>query len=65
MTTVEVSGNLITGQNPMSSKSIGLAIVKELEKKRKIMHQIVWPKGFISGYADNFVSNEMIIRPCL
>ena len=32
---VEVSGNLITGQNPMSSKSIGLAIVKELEKSGK------------------------------
>ena len=32
---VEVSGNLITGQNPMSSKSVGLAIVKELEKRGK------------------------------
>lgn len=26
------------------------------------MHQIVWPKGFIPGFADNFVSNEMIIK---
>ena len=26
------------------------------------MHQIVWPKGFVPGFADNFVSNEMIIK---
>ena len=26
------------------------------------MHQIAWSKGFISGYTDNLVSNEMIIK---
>ena len=26
------------------------------------MNSIVWPKDYIPGYADNFVSNEMIIK---
>lgn len=26
------------------------------------MHSIVWPKGYVPGYADNYVSNEMIIK---
>lgn len=25
------------------------------------MHAIIWPEGFIPGFSDNFVSNEMII----
>lgn len=26
------------------------------------MHSIVWPKDFVPGFSDNFVSNEMIIK---
>ncbi|WP_323591479.1 hypothetical protein [Aliarcobacter butzleri] len=26
------------------------------------MHSIVWPKDYVPGYTDNFVSNEMIIK---
>ena len=26
------------------------------------MHSIVWPKDYVPGYTDNYVSNEMIIR---
>lgn len=32
---VEISENLITGQNPKSSRSVALAIVNKLEKKGK------------------------------
>ena len=26
------------------------------------MNAINWPEGFVPGFTDNFVSNEMIIR---
>ncbi|MDN5062409.1 hypothetical protein O8C86_11230 [Aliarcobacter butzleri] len=27
------------------------------------MHSIVWPKDYVPGYTDNFVSNEMMHTP--
>lgn len=26
------------------------------------MHAIMWPEGYVSGYCDNFVSNEVIVE---
>lgn len=26
------------------------------------MHSIIWPKGYVPGFADNYVSNEMIVK---
>nr|WP_320133622.1 DJ-1/PfpI family protein [uncultured Holophaga sp.] len=64
---VEVSGRLVTGQNPASARGVATELVNTLRThpfphQEKTMNAIVWPEAYLPGTTDNYCSNEIIVK---